>query len=219
LRVSPQWAATNEELLRAYGYTLPDVTNALAIINIDLDPKDKLLESKQKLFSIGYLKNTSSETNFGIMIGTPWDEMSLQRIITPFRIKAYEGGPKYIETLINEFQEGKMTLLPFDRANEFSALQDLKESAENKLKEYVSTIEEDSNILNIPTIPDNERNIRTVLRAEKIFLKNLFDFANKSIEVFNLKYQDAINEASKMEATNVYTETLKSTIESLAKDK
>lgn len=90
-------------MLRTYGYTVPEITSSDALISIQLDPKDPLLEAKQRLFSFGYIKNASSEVDFAVRITTPKNEMMLHRILTPFRINTWSHGTAYIETVIFVF--------------------------------------------------------------------------------------------------------------------
>ena len=151
LKVSPQWAETNQDMLRTYGYTIPEINMSDALITIQLDPKDKLLEAKQRLFSFGYIKNSSSEVDFGIKITSPKNELMLHKILTPFRINTWSHSASYIETvrifcliyiqLISEFQNNKNIVLPYARMAEYKAIDDLKTSCEKKLAEYTTSIE------------------------------------------------------------------------------
>ena len=86
-------------MVRFYGYTVPEFKESSLLIDIQLDPKDPLLEAKQRLFNFAFIKNSSSEVDFGYRFNTPRSEMMLHKIITPFRINAWTHGKAYIETV------------------------------------------------------------------------------------------------------------------------
>lgn len=86
----------------------------------------------------------------------------------------------------------KLRLPPISIANEKDMLVKCKEIAENCLKKYPQTYEEDLKLLESKTLTYNERNCIVYRSGEKKIYKDMIEMANISLELLGLHYEDAM---------------------------
>ena len=209
----------NFRFLFYYGFLIENNSMNSIYLDLSLDSNDPLLSTKKNILGIkkDYINRF---TVFNI-----FSEKQNFEFFKAVRFVVFKGNGQDLMQLCSghpgalndSIQISKIQMEPFSQENEIAMHEKIIQIAENYLKKYPTSLEEDEKILKTEkNLSFNERNIYVLRASEKKMLSFLIEMAKTAILVFKMPLEEAKKKI--MEYSNFpYQKYLNDTVASINK--